>query len=59
MSNLKFVVLWSVLLKIAFCICVTIAAIHFNDPALLWWYLLAFAFGYTYSDGGVKTDEKS
>jgi len=58
MSDLKFVVLWSVLLKIAYCICVTVAAIRFNDPALLWWYLLAFAFGYTYSSGKDNVDEK-
>lgn len=54
MSNLKFVVLSDTLLKIAYCVCVTIAAIHFNDPGILWWYLLSCMLGYNYSSDGKK-----
>ena len=52
MSNLKFVLLCSVILKIAYCVCVTVAAIHFNDTGILWWYLLVLAMGYSYSSDG-------
>ena len=51
MSDLKFVMLMSVILKIAYCICVTIAAIHFNNAGILWWYILATVFGYSYHSG--------
>lgn len=54
MSDLKFVVLFSAILKIAYCVCVTVAAIHFNDPGILWWYLLSFMFGYSYSSDNKK-----
>lgn len=54
MSNLKFVALSGTLLKIAYCVCVTAAAIHFNDPGVLWWYLLSCAFGYNYSSDNKK-----
>lgn len=29
-------------------ICVTCAAIHFDRPGILWWYLLLAAMGFTY-----------
>lgn len=59
MSDLKFIVLMSVLLKIAYCVCVTIAAIHFDRSGILWWYLLAFAFGYEYHSGKDDKNEKT
>jgi hypothetical protein len=56
MSDLKFVILFNVLLKILYCVCVTVAAIHFNDARILWWYLLATVFGYDYSSGKEKEE---
>lgn len=56
-SNLKFVVLCDVIIKVAYCTCVTIAAINFDNPKLLWWYLLSFMFGYTYKSDGAKEGE--
>ena len=50
MSNLKFVVICSMVTKIAFCACITVAAIHFSNPKLLWWYLLAAVSGFSYSN---------
>lgn len=49
MSDLKFVMLCNIVLKIAYCTCVTVAAIHFNNPNILWWYLMSFMFGCDYS----------
>lgn len=54
MSDLKFVVLFGTLIKIVYCVCVTVAAIHFNDPGILWWYLLSCVFGYSYSSNDKK-----
>ena len=48
MSNLKAIVLSSTILKIAYCVCVTVAAIHFNNTNILLWYLMSFMFGYDY-----------
>lgn len=33
-------------LDIAYIICVTRAAMYFNNPKLLWWYLLVLLIGY-------------
>ena len=56
MSNLKAIVLSSTILKIAYCVCVTVAAIHFNNTNILLWYLMSFMFGYSYSSDGKKGD---
>ena len=56
MSDLKVVVLSSILIKITYCVCVTVAAIHFNNTNILWWYLMSFMFGYSYSSDGKKGD---
>ena len=60
MSDLKVVVLSNILIKIAYCVCVTVAAIHFNDSGILWWYLCAFMFGYSYhhNDGKESKNEQ-
>lgn len=44
----------NVIIKVAYCTCVTIAAIHFNNHDILWWYLLSFMFGYTYKSDNTK-----
>ena len=34
----------------SYAVCVTCAAIHFDNPKLLWWYLLLTVIGFTYKD---------
>lgn len=48
MSYGKFIILASLLVKTVFAVCITVAAIHFNKPAILWWYCLAAFVGWTY-----------
>lgn len=48
MSDLKFVILCNTFLMIAYCACVTTAAIHFDSVNILWWYLLVGVMGYNY-----------
>lgn len=31
-----------------YAVCVTYAATHFNDPKILWWYVLLTLIGFTY-----------
>lgn len=48
----KFTMLANVIVKSTFFICVTAAAIHFNKPSLLAWYILGAVIGYTFHGNG-------
>ena len=39
--------LLNILFDVVYVLCVTYAAIHFNNTALLWWYLLVLITGYS------------
>lgn len=47
MNGIKVLIL-NILLKSVFVVCVTAAAIHFNNPNILWWYTFALLLGYNY-----------
>ena len=34
-----------------YAICVTFAAVHFNNPGILWWYLIMGFIGFSYKSG--------
>ena len=34
-----------------YAICVTFAAVHFNNPGILWWYLMLAVMGFGYKSG--------
>lgn len=38
----------NILLKTVFVACVTVAAIRFNNPNILWWYTFSLLLGYQY-----------
>ena len=57
MSDLKFVMLGNILVKIAYITSVTAAAIHFGKPSILWWYLLAAFLGMEYRSERDKKNE--
>ena len=46
MNDLK-ILAYSILLKSVFVACVTVAAMHFNNSKLLWWYVLVLFLGYS------------
>ena len=46
MNTFKFWMLSNVLIKGIYAICVTVAAISFDKPVILWWYLLLLLVGY-------------
>lgn len=47
----------NVLLRVAAFVCITYAAIHFNNARVLWWYLAPVFMGISYSDDD-KEDKK-
>ena len=47
MSDLKFLA-YSFLMKSVYVVCVTLAAMHFNNHKILWWYVLGLLVGYSY-----------
>ena len=48
------VILINVLFDMVYVMCVTYVTIHFNNPALLWWYLLVLCTGYSFKSGTKK-----
>lgn len=50
MTDLRAVLLANVILILGFCICVTVASIHFENTSLLWWYLLSLLMSFRYSE---------
>ncbi len=55
MSNLKFVMLANIIIRCTIIICVTIAAIHFNNTMLLLWYTLSLFVSYEYHSETERT----
>lgn len=49
MNNFKFIVIMNFIVQVVFISCVAAVAVNFNRPTLLWWWLLAPFFTFTYS----------
>ena len=48
---MKAVMIANTIIMATYAICVTIAAVHFNNPSILWWYLMMGAIGFSYKSG--------
>lgn len=48
----------NIFIEVSYVVCVTFAAIHFENARLLWWYLLALVIGYTFKQGEGKSNER-
>ena len=59
MKSITWVMIANILIKGVFTLSVTFAAVHFNNPWLMCWYLLLFGLGYDYKreTGEKKKDE--
>lgn len=53
---MKAVMLANIAIMTTYAVCVTYAAIHFNDPSILWWYLMLGFMGFTYRKGGTTNE---
>ena len=54
---MKAVMIANAVIIATYAICVTFVAVHFNNPSILWWYLMMGVIGFTYksdSDGKEK-----
>jgi hypothetical protein len=51
---MKTVMLFNFLIKAVYTVCVTLASMHFNSPAILWWFLLLPLLGYEYRETPIK-----
>ena len=49
---MKSVMFANVVIMATYAVCVTYAAVYFNNPKVLWWYLLLGVIGFTYKSGG-------
>lgn len=48
---MKDVMIANTIIIATYAICVTIAAVHFNNPGILWWYLMMRFIGFNYKSG--------
>jgi hypothetical protein len=48
------VMIANTIIMATYAICVTFAAVHFNDPGILGWYILLGFIGFSYKTGGEK-----
>lgn len=48
---MRAVMIANTIIMATYVICVTFAAVHFNNPSILWWYLMMGVIGFTYKSG--------
>ena len=48
---MRVVMIANTVIMSVYAICVTLAAVHFNNPGILWWYLMMGVIGFTYKSG--------
>lgn len=51
---MKATMLCNIVIKSVFALCVTVAAIHFGNARILWWYILLLFMGYDYKETSGK-----
>ena len=51
---MKFVIIGNIIIKSIFALCVTVAAIYFRNPNILWWYMVVPFLGYDYKETPIK-----
>lgn len=47
---MKTVIIANIIIKSVFALCVTMAAIYFNNAWVLWWYMVVPFLGYEYKE---------
>lgn len=58
MNNIMMLFITNTIVRTAYVICVTLAAIAFNNPILLFWYVLVLFLGHSYSSTTKKEDQQ-
>ena len=57
-KQIKIVMLANIVIRVAFMVCVTVAAISFDKPAMCWWYLLSIFMGYEIRKAADEDEEE-
>ncbi len=52
--RMKTVMFANTMIMMIYTVCVTYAAVRFDDPSILWWYVMLGFLGFTYKSGGVE-----
>ena len=52
MSDLKFCIIANAVIDCVYAACVTVAAMHFEKPSVLWWYVLLLGMGMNFKSRG-------
>ncbi len=56
---MKWVMICNIIIKVAFSVCVTIAAISFENAGLLWWFVLLPFLGFSYTKKSVYDNNET
>ena len=59
MKDFKTIYLINAFLRAITFICITYAAVKFDNYGLLWWYIVPFFMGIEYHDGEDKNDSSN
>ena len=51
---MKTVMFANTMILIGYAVCVTCAAVYFDNPKILWWYVLLGFIGFSYKSGGTE-----
>ena len=54
---MKVVMTANIIIMSVYAICVTFAAIHFNNPGILWWYLMLGVIGFSYKQHSDRKED--
>lgn len=58
MKSLTSAIITNAVIKVAYVVCVTFAAVYFNSAWLLCWYLLLLCIGYDYKSTKEKKKDE-
>ena len=56
---MKSVMLANAAIMTTYAVCVTCAAVCFDNPKILWWYVLLCFIGFSYKSGGAEDGKRT
>ena len=56
---MKAVMLANAVIMSAYAVCVTYAAVYFDNPKTLWWYVMLGFLGFSFKSGGADNERKA
>lgn len=57
MNEFKWTMLCNLITEATYIVCVTVAAMHFDKPSLLWWYIMVLFMGMSYKETPIKKEQ--